>query len=93
MSIQYIQRVAGWNIGPLQPFNGLVEAELHQFRALLEVMELTPGGLDETSYTTRFTPAISLVMREEILLSTSGGKSNLHAVCTPKISIHRPVDG
>lgn len=39
-----------------------------------------PGGLLVTSYTTRLTPLTSLVMRELIRRSTSGGKTNL-SVC------------
>jgi hypothetical protein len=38
---------------------------------------LTPGGFEETSYVTRFTPDTSFVMREDIRRSTSGGKTYL----------------
>lgn len=39
--------------------------------------QLTPGGFEEISYVTRFTPDTSFVMREDIRRSTSGGKTYL----------------
>ncbi len=41
---------------------------------------IVPGGLEETSYTTRFTPRTSLMMREEASASNSGGSRAQSAV-------------
>ena len=41
---------------------------------------IVPGGLEETSYTTRFTPRTSLMMREEASASKSGGRRAQSAV-------------
>ena len=41
---------------------------------------IVPGGLEEMSYTTRFTPRTSLMMREEASASKSGGSLAQSAV-------------
>ena len=41
--------------------------------------KLTAGGLEEISYVTRLIPSTSLVIREEMRRSTSGGKRYLEA--------------
>src|SRR5271165_1280925 len=41
---------------------------------------IVPGGLDVTSYTTRFTPFTSFTMRVEMVFSTSCGRGTQSAV-------------
>src|SRR6185312_4726531 len=41
---------------------------------------IVAGGFELTSYTTRFTPSTSLMMRLEMWASTSGGNGNQSAV-------------
>ena len=48
--------------------------------------KLTAGGLEEISYVTRLIPSTSLVIREEMRRSTSGGKRYLQATI---IKIHQ----
>src|SRR5580704_7916502 len=41
---------------------------------------IVPGGLEVTSYTTRFTPFTSFTIREEIVFRTSWGRATQSAV-------------
>ena len=46
---------------------------------------IVAGGLELTSYATRFTPRTSLMMRFEILPRTSGGNGNQSAVMPSRL--------
>src|SRR3954467_13322279 len=54
-------------------------------RALSYSHSIVAGGLELTSYTTRFTPSTSLAMRLDIRPSTSGGKANQSAVIPSRL--------
>ena len=49
---------------------------------------LTEGGFDEISYVTRFTPATSFVILDEILLNTSGGNTYLYTMLSGPYVTH-----
>lgn len=64
---------------------------LHAGRRVLTVYShsMVAGGFDETSYTTRFTPSTSLVMRVEMRLMMSKGTSAQSAVMPSSLSTSR----
>jgi hypothetical protein len=59
-----------------KPFYGLGRGRLAKGKAR-KFERPTPGGFEDISYVTRFTPATSFVIREDTRRRTSGGKTYL----------------
>ena len=76
-TISHFTDVASSTIAELKPFYGLLSRESSTDNQSTK-RQLTAGGFDEMSYVTRLIPATSLVIREDIRLSTSGEKMYLH---------------
>ena len=65
------------NLHRSKPFYGLKEKPANERGTRHAREQLTPGGFEDISYVTRFTPVTSLVIREDIRRSTSGGNTYL----------------